>query len=152
MVKQFFSSIYTKYSPKFYSKCNKFSDYLAKERMIPPQNSTRYLIGGAFFIVTYYELDKITELYPINKKIKVVEGNYTNTIITHTSETKRILNNLVNSAAIGTVAWYAPYIMCSLWVFNNYTNHSNTLLNNLKYLYPTNNPSVTIEDNNDDKK
>jgi len=89
------------------SKATELGKYIVKERIIPPQNIQRYIIGGFLSYHVYNELDTLS-------KSCVGETNYKNV-------------NFMTAASVGVTAWYAPYVMGSLYVYHNYTKYADFL-------------------------
>ena len=124
MNKQFFTTLS--------SKTAKLFKYLEKERMIPPQNWTRYTASGVVCISTYLTLDDLTKSYPVNGETVRVTDTTNDEIINikgYSSNNSRILENAIHSGALGIITWYAPYIMGSLILYHNI----NTYIDDLKY-------------------
>jgi hypothetical protein len=133
MNKQFFTNI----SSKLSSNAKVFGKYLAKERMLPPQNAQRYLASGVVGIYTYNMLDYFTNVYPLNGKIIKIDdinSEELTTIKCFSSNAERIINNLSISIGAGTMAWIAPYIMTSLFIYHNINEYKQLLKKYDKYL------------------
>ena len=138
-----YKQYYYKLSSKLSSKATLLNRYLSKERIIPPQNLTRYLAGGFISYHVYTRLDNLTTLYPINKVTKVrnvINMNNRNVLDEEiiipwfSSDRKRIVNNLLYASSLGLITWNAPYIMLSLFVTCNYVEYVNELKYFSKYL------------------
>ena len=138
-----YKQYYYKLSSKLSSKATLLGKHLSKEKIIPPQNLTRYLAAGFISYHIYTRLDNLTKLYPINKVTKVrdvININNRNildeevTLTGFSTDRKRILNNLLYASSVGLITWYAPYIMLSLFTTCNYIEYVNDLEYFSKYL------------------
>ena len=132
MYKQVFVNLSNKLSPKF----STLGKYFQKERMIPPQNFTRYAVGGIVSVSCYLTLDDVTNVFPIDKEIKVHDPVQNKTIIINgfSSNTHRILNNISTAGAIGIIGWYAPYMTALLFTYHKYVEYTNKLIKYSNYL------------------